>query len=92
MSRRGGVSCGGLEHFGICSPRGAGRSQGYFHLESGAIHFTVSKSQALIQGALDGEMPKSPDPHLTVCAEQELLGPSPLVQAVYPCLSEDLDT
>lgn len=53
---QGRESCGRLEHPGICSPGGAGRSLGHSLLESGAIHFTDSKSEdQKIEGALAGK-------------------------------------
>lgn len=61
---QGRESRGRLEHLGICSPGGPGRSQAHCHLESGAIHFTDGKSEdQKIEGALGGEMHRSPHPH-----------------------------
>lgn len=75
---QGRESCDRLEHLGICSPGGAGRNRGHFHLETGAIHFTDSKNEdQKIEGALDGDKHTSPDLHFTLGAGEELLSPSP---------------
>lgn len=47
-------------------------------MESGATHFTDSKNEdQKIEGALDGDMHRSPDFHFTVGAGEELLSPYP---------------
>lgn len=80
-----GGSCGCLEHLGICSPEWAERCQGHFHLESGAIHLTVSQNEVQkIVGVLDGEMHESLASHLTMDTREELLSLFPLSRLSFP--------